>query len=92
MSDDPFRAPGIDSFWEQADVEGSDDHPLERELGDRLDALARYRRLIDEAATAGLDDAVEQLMAQHAREEELVQRLTHAIRKLRDGGQRRGTD
>ena len=92
LSKDSFRAPGIDSFWEQADVDGSDDHPLERELGDRLDALARYRRLIDDATTAGLDDAVDQLIAQHAREEELVRRLTNAIRRMRDGGRDQGDD
>lgn len=74
---------GLESFWEEADRDDSSEHPLERELCDRLDALARYRRLIDDAQANGHDEAVEQLIVQHCREEELVHRLNEALRRCR---------
>ena len=74
------RKPGVDHFWEQADRDGSGQNPLERELDERVDALARYRRLIAEAQAAGRDEAVEILMKQHDREEKAIRRLRSALR------------
>lgn len=67
--------PGVDQFWESADRNGSDQDPVERELDERVDALARYRRLIAEAQANGRDEAAEILMRQHDREAETVNRL-----------------
>lgn len=83
MDQDTYPTPGLDAFWEDADRDGSREHPLERELCDRLDALARYRRMIAEAQVEGRDDATERLLEQHAREERIVRRLTEEIRRLR---------
>lgn len=74
--------PGLDLFWEQADRDDSGEHPLERELGDRLDALARYRRMIVEAETNGRERAAELLLQQHRREMEQAQRLRDAIERM----------
>jgi hypothetical protein len=71
--------PGLDLFWEQADRVDSGQHPLERELEERVDALARYRRLIAEAQANGREDAAEILLRQHDREEQAVQRLRDAL-------------
>lgn len=73
------RKPGLDSFWEQADQAGSAQHPLERELDERTDALARYRRLIDEAEANGREEAAEILLRQHDREAASVERLREAL-------------
>jgi hypothetical protein len=73
------RKPGLDLFWEQADETGSGQHPLERELDERIDALARYRRLIDEAQANGREDAAEILLRQHDREEQAIQKLREAL-------------
>lgn len=74
------RRPGLDLFWEAADHDASDQDPMERELDERVDALARYRRLIAEAQANGRDDAAEILMRQHDREEQTVERLREAMR------------
>ena len=76
--------PGLDSFWEAADQDASGQDPLERELDERVDALTRYRRLIEEAEANGRDDAAEILMRQHAREQEAVERLREALERTRD--------
>lgn len=73
------RRPGLDQFWEKADRSDSGQHPLERELDERVDALARYRRLIAEAQQNGRDEAVEILERQHDREREAVERLREAL-------------
>lgn len=73
------RRPGIDQFWEAADRTDSGQHPLERELDERVDALARYRRLIADAQQNGRDEAAEILMRQHDREEASVKRLREAL-------------
>lgn len=80
---DTFRnRPGLDVFWEQADVDDSDEHPLERELGDRLDALARYRRMIADAEANGREHAADLLLEQHEREAELAQRIEQAMDRM----------
>lgn len=84
MDRDMFPTPGLDAFWEEADRDGSNEHPLERELCDRIDALARYRRMIGEAQLNGWDDAVDRLLEQHEREERIVNRLSEAIERLRE--------
>lgn len=73
------RKPGLDLFWEQADRDASGQNPLERELDERVDALARYRELIVEAQANGRDEAAELLLRQYDREEQAVRRLRHAL-------------
>lgn len=76
--DQPMK-PGVDTFWQKADRDGSGQDPLERELDERLDALARYRRLITEAEANGRDEAAEILTRQYDREEATVRRLREAL-------------
>lgn len=83
MDRDAYPTPGIDAFWEDADRDGSGDDPLERELCDRLDAIARYRRMIAEAQVNAQDDVTERLLEQHERERRIAQRLTEVIRRRR---------
>lgn len=83
MTRDHATSPGLDFFWEQADLDGSDEHPLERELAHRLDACSRYRSLIADAQAGGHESRVEALMAQHEREEYFVRRLRAALRQMR---------
>lgn len=75
--------PGLDNFWEQADEESSTQHPLERELAERLDALARYRDQILQAEANDRPADAEVLLRQHEREYQAVQRLWSAIRHMR---------
>jgi hypothetical protein len=77
------RKPGLDTFWEQADSTDSGQHPLERELDERVDALVRYRELISEAQATGQDEATEILLRQHDREEKAVERLREALARTR---------
>ncbi len=73
------RRPGVDQFWEAADRNGSGQDPAERELDERVDALARYRRLIAEAEANGRDEVAEILMRQYDREEQTVDRLRRIL-------------
>lgn len=73
--------PGLDFFWEQADQDGSDENPLERELGDRLDAVARYRSMIADAETNGRPEAARLLLREHDREAEVAARLRDALKR-----------
>lgn len=77
------RKPGLDLFWEQADRTGSGQDPLERELDERVDALARYRRLISDAQANGREEAAEILLRQHEREARAVDRLRQALAERR---------
>lgn len=77
------RKPGLDLFWEQADRTDSGQDPLERELDERVDALARYRRLISDAQANGRDETVEILLKQHDREADAVERLREAMGRKR---------
>lgn len=79
-------APGVDAFWLEADQEGSGEHPIERELGHRLDALARYAMLIEAALADGRERAAEILLRQREREEAIVRRLRSALRRARRHG------
>lgn len=78
------RQPGLDTFWECADADGSGQDPLERELDERVDALARYRRLIAEAEANGRDEAAEILVKQSEREAEAVRRIREALRQRQE--------
>jgi hypothetical protein len=71
----------LDAFWEQADAEESDEHPLVRELAHRVDAIARYGQLIADAQANGFDEMAEQLQRQQAREENFARELRHALRR-----------
>ncbi|HEX6938277.1 MAG TPA: hypothetical protein VF158_02615 [Longimicrobiales bacterium] len=84
MDRDAYPTPGLDAFWEDADRDASGEDPLVRELADRLDALARYRRMIAEAQVNGQDDISERLLEQHEREVRIAQRLSEAIRRQRE--------
>jgi hypothetical protein len=81
--------PGLDAFWEVADIESSDEHPLERELGHRLDAMRRYERMVENAQDNGLDEDVDTLLRAHEREARLVAQLRHALRRWADAGNMR---
>lgn len=75
--------PGLDAFWEQADADGSAEHPLERELSHRIDAIARYCSMIADAETNGYEEMVRQLGREQEREETLAQQLRRALRRGR---------
>jgi len=77
-----FPVPGLDFFWEQADAEASDEHPLERELCHRLDAMVRYRQMIIDAQTLGRDDMVDALLVQHEKQAHVVRQLRHALARV----------
>jgi hypothetical protein len=79
MQDRKAPAAGLDTFWEQADSEGSCEHPLERELCYRLDAMARYQQLIDDAQAGGRDEIVDALLSQHDRQARLVNEIRAAL-------------
>jgi hypothetical protein len=83
MRNDSSHTPGLDAFWELADVEESDEHPLERELSHRLDAITRYGLLIADAHANGRDAMAEQLERQQAREETLASEIREALRRCR---------
>lgn len=70
-------------FWEQADADGSDEHPLERELALQLDVLARIRRLLEEALGDGREGHAAVLFRQQARVEEWVRTLRAALERSR---------
>lgn len=76
-------APGLEAFWELADAEALDEHPLERELCERLDTLARYQRMLSDAASTEQADVVDALQRAHDREAELVRNLRRALSQLR---------
>lgn len=75
---------GIEFFWEEADLDGLDEHPLERELQHRLDAVIRYQQLIIEAEAAEHTGAIDHLVRQHEREERAVARIRSALERLAD--------
>lgn len=79
----PSEQAGLGFFWEQAHLDDSGEHPLERELAHRVDALHRYQSMIAEAEAGGRDEMAELLARQLAREEEQCRRLWHAIERLR---------
>jgi hypothetical protein len=83
MTDDLRRTPGLDMFWEQADVDGSSEHPLERELSFRLDVLVRYQRMISDADAHGRLTTVEHLLSEHRRHQDVVDRLREALLRER---------
>lgn len=80
MTPNERREPALDLFWEEADLEGDGEHPLERELAYRLDALVRCERLMADAAAAANDDAVRQLTDQYERQARMAEALLDALR------------
>jgi len=76
----------LESFWQQADQDASNEHPLEREIAEREDALSRYRGLIEDAQAQGRDDLAEILIGQHERQEAVVRGLREALRRMRSRG------
>lgn len=78
-----FNPPALEAFWQQADEDASREHPLEREIADRVDALLRYHVLIADAQAEGRDDLVAILMAQEERQERLLRQLREALRRMR---------
>jgi hypothetical protein len=79
------RAPGhgLDLFWEQADIDGSDEEPLVRELRHRLDAIARYGRMIADVEAMGRESMADTLRERCAEEEALAHDLRRALRERR---------
>lgn len=75
----------LESFWEQADVDASDEHPLERELAERVDALLRYQVMVEAAQAEGREDVAEILLAQQHGQEVVVRVLREALRRMRGG-------
>lgn len=80
----------LESFWEQADADGSNEHPLEREIAERIDALSRYRMLIEEAQAGGRDDVADLLLEQQERQQAVVQGLRQALKRMRSAEQAAG--
>jgi hypothetical protein len=78
----------LEFFWEQADLDGLDGHPLERELEHRLDALARYRDMIYEAEDSGHGNFVEHLIRQHEREERAIAEIRTALERMAQSAER----
>jgi hypothetical protein len=72
--------PGLDLFWELADEEDDDQHPLERELAHRLDTLKRYGLLLERAEIAGDEPAVASLEALRQQQIDCVEELHRALR------------
>lgn len=81
---DDSVTPGLDLFWEDADLDEAAEHPLERELAHRMDVLRRYERLIENAQSAAQDDALRNLTSQYTRELDLVRSLSDALRRVRE--------
>ena len=81
MDRDEAPSPGLDLFWEQADQDGSEEHPLARELGYRTDVLIRYQQMIADALVAGRDDVVHALVEQHERQARFCERLRSELRR-----------
>lgn len=78
--------PGVITFWENADREGSTEHPIERELRAQMQALAHYQQLIEAAdATADWDalDGAAQLYDEEVRR---VEALRGALHRQRSSG------
>jgi hypothetical protein len=87
----PRSSPGLDLFWEDADLMESAEHPLRRELAHRLDVLARYERLIADAQSGGQDELLANLTAQHSRELRVIESLENALaREDARSSERRG--
>lgn len=80
----------LESFWEQADADESNEHPLEREIAERIDALSRYRTLIEEAQAGGRDDVADLLLEQQERQQAVVQGLKQALKRMRSAEQAAG--
>ncbi len=75
--------PGLEAFWQLADDESLDQHPLERELCERLDTLARYQNMLSDAVAADRTDVIDALQRAHDREAELVRSLRRALTETR---------
>lgn len=78
--------PALEAFWQQADEDASAEHPLEREIADRVDALLRYHILVADAQAEGREDLVAILLTQEERQERLLRELREALRRMRSGG------
>jgi len=77
-----FNPPALEAFWQQADEDASEEHPLEREIAERVDALLRYHLLIADAQAEGRDNLVVILRAQEERQERLLRELREALRRM----------
>jgi hypothetical protein len=82
MNRDEAPSPGLDFFWEQADQDGSEAHPLARELEYRTDVMIRYQHMIEDALIAGREDVVHALLLQHDRQARFCERLRQELRRF----------
>jgi hypothetical protein len=81
MNREEAPSPALDLFWEQADQDGSGEHPLVRELGYRTDVMIRYQQMIEDAVVSGRDDVVRALVEQHQRQARFCERLRDELRR-----------
>jgi hypothetical protein len=73
---------GIERFWQQADDESAGEHPLERELAYRVDALIHCREAILEAEDGGREAALEHLIRQHDSQEAAIREIRMALERM----------
>lgn len=81
MSPERSNQPGLDVFWEQADDESLDEHPLERELAHRLGCVARYAQMIADAEASDRVSVIDSLRRECQRHQELADALRDALRR-----------
>lgn len=79
-----LNPPALEAFWEQADVDGSNEHPLEREIAEQQDALLRYGGLIEDAQAQGRDDLADLLIGQQERHARVLRQLREALRRMKE--------
>ena len=76
--------PALEAFWEQADMDSSNEHPLEREIAEQEDALLCYGGLIEDAQAQGRDDLADLLIGQQDRHARVLRQLREALRRMKD--------
>ncbi|MGH7477430.1 MAG: hypothetical protein ACRELD_14275 [Longimicrobiales bacterium] len=79
MDENTSGRAGVDLFWQDADRTESALNPLERELADRLDAVARYHQQIAVAVECGRDSDIEVLTRQLERNSAIVAKLREEL-------------
>ncbi len=79
---DDAPSPALDLFWEQADQDGSEEHPLLRELCYRTDVMIRFQQMIADAQIDGREDVLDALIEQHERQARVCSRLREELRRF----------
>jgi hypothetical protein len=81
MREDDRWSPGLDLFWEEADLMDAGEHPLRRELMHRLDVVARYELLLADAQSRGHEGQISALTKQYRRQLRVIEALQDALRR-----------